>query len=92
MATALEGIKVIETASGMAGPMAGRLLGDWGADVIHIEHPVGGDMSRDARRLLANQRAGRIIETDIDYSTENHNCNKRGIRRHNRSENNKRLS
>jgi len=79
MTLALEGIKVVETASGMAGPMAGRLLADWGADVIHIEHPVRGDMSRDARRLVATRLGGRAIETDINYSTENHNCNKRGM-------------
>lgn len=84
MTLALEGIKVIETASGMAGPMAGRLLGDWGADVIHIEHPITGDMSRDAQRLLTAQVAarltnGRAIVTDINYSMENHNCNKRSM-------------
>ena len=39
MAGSLEGIRVMETASVYAGPMAGRLLADWGADVIHIEHP-----------------------------------------------------
>jgi len=80
MVLALEGIKVIETASGMAGPMAGRLLADWGADVIHIEHPVRGDMSREARRLLSSSvSGGRAIVTDINYSHENHNCNKRGM-------------
>ena len=84
MVLALGGIRVVETASGMAGPMAGRLLGDWGADVIHIEPPVTGDMSREARRLLTAQvgaqlTSGRAIVTDIDYSTENHNCNKRSM-------------
>ena len=83
MALALDGIRVIETASGMAGPMAGRLLGDWGADVIHIEHPIRGDMGRDARRLLgtlyAKATSGRSIPSDINYSIENHNCNKRGM-------------
>jgi crotonobetainyl-CoA:carnitine CoA-transferase CaiB-like acyl-CoA transferase len=76
----LDGIKVIETATGMAGPMAGRLLGDMGADVIHVEHPIRGDMSRDARRILASQIvAGRNIESTVNYSHENHNCNKRGM-------------
>ena len=83
MSLALDGIKVIETASGMAGPMAGRLLGDWGADVIHVEHPVRGDMGRDARRLLgtlyAKATSGRRIPSDINYSVENHNCNKRSM-------------
>ncbi|MFC1966890.1 CoA transferase, partial [Chloroflexota bacterium] len=40
MTTVLEGVKIVETAQALAGPMAGRLLADWGADVIHIEHPV----------------------------------------------------
>ena len=83
MTLALEGIRVIETASGMAGPMAGRLLGDWGADIIHIEHPIRGDMGRDARRLLgtlyAKATSGRRIPSDINYSIENHNCNKRSM-------------
>lgn len=43
MTLALEGIKVIEVATMAAAPMAGRLLGDWGADIIHIEHPLRGD-------------------------------------------------
>jgi len=81
MTLALEGIRVIETASGMAGPMAGRLLGDWGADVVHVEHPVRGDMGRDARRILAGRRilSGRSILSDINYVHENHNCSKRGM-------------
>jgi len=83
MNAALEGIRVIETASGMAGPMAGRLLADWGADVIHVEPTVTGDMGREARRLLSDlyQRlpGGRNIEADFNYSYENHNCNKRSM-------------
>jgi len=80
MVRGLEDIKVVETATGMAGPMAGRLLGDMGADVIHVEHPVRGDMGRDARRILSAQiLGGRNIESNINYSHENHNCNKRGM-------------
>jgi crotonobetainyl-CoA:carnitine CoA-transferase CaiB-like acyl-CoA transferase len=36
----LEGIKIIETATAIAGPMTGRLLSDWGADVVRVEHVV----------------------------------------------------
>jgi crotonobetainyl-CoA:carnitine CoA-transferase CaiB-like acyl-CoA transferase len=43
---ALEGIKVVEVTQWVAAPAAGALLADWGADVIHIEHPVRGDAMR----------------------------------------------
>src|SRR5581483_11621536 len=41
----LAGIRVIELANFIAGPLAGTLLGDMGADVIKVEPPQG-DMSR----------------------------------------------
>ena len=37
----LRGIKVVEVAAWAAGPMAGGILADWGADVIKIEPPDG---------------------------------------------------
>lgn len=47
MATAaLDGIRVLELGNFMAGPYAGTLLADMGADVVKIESPVGGDYSR----------------------------------------------
>ena len=42
----LAGIKVIEIGQAVAGPMAGMILGDMGADVIKIEKPDGGDDAR----------------------------------------------
>lgn len=44
--SALKGLKVLEIAQVIAGPMAGTLLADLGADVIHIEDPVKGDPQR----------------------------------------------
>ncbi|MDP9134042.1 MAG: CoA transferase, partial [Actinomycetota bacterium] len=35
----LEGLRVVDAASLFAGPMIGMMLGDFGADVIKIEHP-----------------------------------------------------
>ena len=46
MAGILDGIRVVEFAAMGGGPLAGLLLGDFGAEIIKIENPVGGDPSR----------------------------------------------
>ena len=43
--TALEGVKVIDAATLFAGPLAATVLGDFGAEVLKVEHPRG-DPSR----------------------------------------------
>ena len=40
--TPLEGVTVIDVASLYAGPVAAMILGDFGADVLKVEHPSGG--------------------------------------------------
>lgn len=42
----LHGVRVIELARILAGPWAGQLLADLGADVIKVENPDGGDDTR----------------------------------------------
>ena len=46
MTLPLEGVRVIEVGQALAGPLAGVLLADMGADVIKIEKPDGGDDAR----------------------------------------------
>jgi formyl-CoA transferase len=43
----LEGLRMIELGTLLAGPFAGRLLGDLGADVIKVEAPGKPDPLRD---------------------------------------------
>ncbi|WP_421925912.1 CaiB/BaiF CoA transferase family protein [Neoaquamicrobium sediminum] len=78
----LKGVRVIELARILAGPWAGQVLADLGADVIKVENPDGGDdtrkwgppfvMSHDGENLSAayyhsTNRGKRSIA--IDFST-----------------------
>ena len=50
---AFEGVRVVELAQWVFVPVAGALLADWGADVVHVEHLRG-----DPYRGLATQGIG----------------------------------
>jgi len=45
-ALALNGLVVVEIGTSVAGPFAGQILADLGADVVKIENPQGGDDAR----------------------------------------------
>jgi crotonobetainyl-CoA:carnitine CoA-transferase CaiB-like acyl-CoA transferase len=51
----LQGVKVLELAQVMAGPVSGLVLADLGADVIKVEKFPGGD---DARGFTASAAGG----------------------------------
>ncbi|HVH20458.1 MAG TPA: CaiB/BaiF CoA-transferase family protein [Myxococcota bacterium] len=61
----LEGIRVVELGVWVAGPAAGCILADWGADVVKIEPPGIGDPARTFSRMLgADLPSNPIFEND----------------------------
>ncbi|MBM4410479.1 MAG: CoA transferase [Chloroflexi bacterium] len=73
LAELLEGIRVLELAQGVAGPHAGKLLAEYGADVLKVE-PPGGDESR-----AAGPFKGDIPHPETSALFLNLNRNKRSI-------------
>jgi crotonobetainyl-CoA:carnitine CoA-transferase CaiB-like acyl-CoA transferase len=68
----LAGVKVVEIGVWVAGPAAGGVLSDWGADVVKIEPPGIGDPARTFSRMLG---------ADLPWNPifENDNRSKRSI-------------
>jgi crotonobetainyl-CoA:carnitine CoA-transferase CaiB-like acyl-CoA transferase len=64
MTSVLEGIRVLDLSWGIAGPVAGMLLSDNGADVIKVE-PPGGDPFRSSPGYAAWLRGRRSAELDL---------------------------
>ncbi|MGF1470434.1 MAG: CaiB/BaiF CoA transferase family protein [Rubrobacteraceae bacterium] len=54
----LEGVRVVEMGSLLAGPFCGQLLGDFGAEVIKVEPPGKGDPMREWGR---HRKGGRTL-------------------------------
>jgi len=62
MTGVLEGVRVLELGQVLAGPFAGAILADLGAEVIKVERIEGGD---DARRMGAAFRRGDALNFHI---------------------------
>jgi crotonobetainyl-CoA:carnitine CoA-transferase CaiB-like acyl-CoA transferase len=61
----MEGVRVVEIGVWIAGPAAGGILADWGADVVKIEPPGVGDPSRLFMQILgADLPLNPIFEMD----------------------------
>ncbi len=70
----LDGVRVVEIGQALAGPLAGVILSDLGADVIKVEKPDGGDDARlwgppfidgDSLSFHTNNRGKRSVTLDI---------------------------
>lgn len=51
MSKALEGLRVVDLTVWFQGPVAAQYLADFGADVIKVERPNGGDQARGVRSI-----------------------------------------
>lgn len=75
----LTGLRVLEISTMMAGPYAGTLLGDLGADVVKVESPVGDDSrhlgpavegERSAFLSLNRSKRGVVLDLQRDDAQE----------------------
>ena len=72
MAGALDGFRIVDVSQVISGPVATRILGDQGAEVIKIEPPAGdltrhlGDMGRGFSPIFATaNRSKRSVVLDL---------------------------
>ena len=75
MKRAFEGIKVVEFGGAAAMPLAGMLMGSWGAEVIHIEPPGRGDLAR----MMSHRLSSWTQHSEINYIWEHLDRNKKSI-------------
>lgn len=73
MVLPLEGIRVLDLTQWVFGPVTAAVLGDWGAEVIHIEDPNGGDPMRGLQSMAV------IRVADVNFPFELCNRNKKSL-------------
>lgn len=64
MSGPLEGIRVVELGAWVAGPGAGGILADWGADVVKVEPPQGDPARQFGRMLGGDLPVNPVFELD----------------------------
>jgi crotonobetainyl-CoA:carnitine CoA-transferase CaiB-like acyl-CoA transferase len=70
---ALSGIKVLDLSRVLAGPLAGQVLGDLGADVVKVERPGQGDDTRSWGPPYLNNAAGEHPDAAAYFLCANRN-------------------
>src|ERR1700751_5213829 len=69
MPGALEGLRIVDLTTGLAGPLATMVLSDHGADVVKVE-PPGGDPNRSSAGSVVTNRGKRSIVLDLDLAAD----------------------
>jgi crotonobetainyl-CoA:carnitine CoA-transferase CaiB-like acyl-CoA transferase len=69
MPGALEGLRIVDLTTGLAGPIATMMLSDHGADVVKIE-PPGGDPQRGYVGSVVTNRGKRSVVLDLDVAAD----------------------
>ncbi len=72
-AAPLAGIRVLDLSRVLAGPWAGQLLADLGADVVKVERPGAGDVTRSWGPPWLKDRDGRDTRESAYYLCTNRN-------------------
>ncbi|KAJ5890440.1 CoA-transferase family III domain-containing protein [Penicillium subrubescens] len=74
----LAGVKILDLSRVLAGPFCTQILADYGADVIKVEHPKGGDDTR-LWREAGEEAIWKPTATDTSLYFNTINRNKRSI-------------
>ncbi|MGH8997034.1 MAG: CoA transferase, partial [Acidimicrobiales bacterium] len=63
---ALEGVRVLEVGTAIAGQLAAMLLADFGADVVKVEPPAGDPMRARPGFAMWNRGKRSVVQGDVD--------------------------
>ena len=63
----LEGVRVVEMATGIAGPYAARFLADQGADVVKVEPPEGDPYRSDPGFQAVSRNKRSVVPEDVEW-------------------------
>jgi crotonobetainyl-CoA:carnitine CoA-transferase CaiB-like acyl-CoA transferase len=67
--SALNGVRVLDLSTGIAGPAIGMLLGDFGADVVKVERPLG-DPGRGLPGFAVRNRNKKSVVVDVEAAED----------------------